>query len=70
MNTLAVFARIRAVTPSWAKQTVAGSRIARRLDSFGKPATGTLVQTISDKDLQEMPGTSLSDKLSGNPGGL
>lgn len=56
--------------PAWMKQAVAGSRIPRRLDSFGNPATGTQVQTISDEALQQMPGTSLADKLSGNPGGF
>jgi len=57
-------------SPTWTKATVAGSRIARRLDSFGNPATGTLVQVITDENLKTMPGNSLSDKLSGNPGGI
>jgi len=57
-------------TPTWAKSMVAGSRIPRRLDSFGNPATGTLVQVITDDNLQTMPGNSLGDKLSGNPGGI
>jgi hypothetical protein len=56
--------------PDWTKQMVAGSRIARRLDSFGKPATGTLVQTITDENLQAMPGNSLGAKLSGNSSGF
>lgn len=57
-------------SPQWTKYTVAGSRIARRLDTFGNPATGTLVQTISENELLAMPGNSLADKLSGNPGGI
>jgi hypothetical protein len=57
-------------SPQWTKYTVAGSRIARRLDTFGNPATGTLVQTISEQELLAMPGNSLADKLSGNPGGI
>jgi hypothetical protein len=56
--------------PDWTKASVAGSRIARRLDSFGNPATGTLVQVITDENLKLMPGNSLVDKLSGNPGGI
>lgn len=44
---------------------VAGSRIPRRIDSFGKPDTGTMVQVITDESLQHMPGTLLGDKLSG-----
>lgn len=56
--------------PRWTKVTVAGSRIARRVDSFGEADTGTMVQTISDEQLRALPGTSLSDKLSGNPGSI
>lgn len=64
------WAAVRDRDPEWMKQTVAGSRIPRRLDSLGNPATGTQVQTITDEALQKMPGNSLGDKLSGNPGGI
>lgn len=57
-------------SPTWTKQMVAGSRIARRIDAFGNPDTGTLVQVITDENLKNMPGQTLGDKLSGNPGGL
>jgi hypothetical protein len=63
-------ASLRNQEPRWTKVHVAGSRIARRVDSFGNPDTGTLIQTISDEQLRAMPGTSLGDKLSGNPGSI
>jgi hypothetical protein len=52
-------------SPSWTKQMVAGSRIPRRVDSFGEPDTGTMVQVITDESLEHMPGASLGEKLSG-----
>jgi hypothetical protein len=63
-------ASFRNQEPRWTKVHVAGSRIARRVDSFGNADTGTLVQTISDEQLRAMPGTSLGDKLSGTPGSI
>jgi hypothetical protein len=63
-------ASLRNQEPRWTKVHVAGSRIARRVDSFGNADTGTLVQTISDEQLRAMPGTSLGDKLSGTPGSI
>jgi hypothetical protein len=61
---------LRNQEPRWTKVHVAGSRIARRVDSFGNADTGTLVQTISEEQLRAMPGTLLGDKLSGTPGSI
>lgn len=42
-------------TPSWQKYYVSGSRIARPLDSTGKPMTADYVQSTTSDGLEMLP---------------
>ena len=54
--------------PVWTKVYVAGSRIPRQVDRQGKPDTGQYVITITDRQLNQMPGVTLANKLSNASG--
>jgi len=54
--------------PVWTKVYVAGSSSTRQADRQGKPDTGQYVISISDRQLIQMPGFTLGDKLAGASG--
>ena len=48
--------------PSWKTYYVTGSRIARRMDRTGKPASADYVQSTTVGGLGNMPGVTLNTK--------